>query len=57
MSEYVTRLFANYKEKLGNIHNNMKARGIFPNRTEPLKVLDFGAETVLKTIFRFRVGF
>lgn len=57
MSEYVTRLFANYKEKLGNIHNNMKARGIFPNRTEPLKVLDFGAETVLKTIFRFRVAF
>lgn len=57
MSEYVNRLFANYKEKLGNIHNNMKARGIFPNRTEPLKVLDFGAETVLKTIFRFRVGF
>ena len=57
MSEYVNRLFANYKEKLGNIHNNMKTRGIFPNRADPLKVLDFGTETVLKTIFRFRVAF
>lgn len=57
MSNYADILIDNYKKKLNLVQTNMNTRGIFPDRTEPLKFLDSGSENILKTIFRLRVCF
>ena len=54
---YADTIIENYKKKLNCIQYNMNATGIFPDRNEPLKILDYGRESVLKVIYRFRVGF
>lgn len=55
--DYSEQVIADYENRIRNIETNINTFGIFPNRKNPLKPLDIGAETVLKTIFRFRVGF
>ena len=57
MNSYADTLIDNYKKKLNMVQTNMNTRGIFPDRTEPLNVLDYGSECILKTIFRLRVCF
>lgn len=57
MENYADTIIKNYKKKLNCVQYNMNTTGIFPDRNEPLKSLDFGQETVLKTIFRFKIGF
>ena len=54
---YADTIIENYKKKLNCIQYNMNATGIFPDRNEPLKCLDYGRESVLKAIYRFKVGF
>ena len=54
---YADTIIENYKKKLNCIQQNLNTTKIFPDRNEPLKVLDFGHEAVLKTIFRFKVCF
>lgn len=57
MENYADVIIENYKKKLNLIQQNLNTTGIFPDRNEPLKVLDYGHEAVLKTIFRFKVCF
>ena len=57
MENYADVIIDNYRKKLNLIQHNMNTTGIFPDRNEPLKVLDCGHEAVLKTIFRLKVSF
>ncbi len=55
--DYAEQIIQNYKDKLNNVQKNMATMGIFPDRTNPTRTLDLGAEFLLKTIFRLRVCF
>lgn len=55
--DYAEQIIKNYKDKLSHVQQNVATTGIFPDRTNPTRPLESGAEFLLKTTFRLRVCF